>query len=62
MKRRIVKKISKYAKVFISSEGELPDELIKYKIHIKPEYMHHALSQASLFYGESATMAAESAV
>jgi len=61
-KIRVVKKLSQFGKVFISSEGELPDELIKYKIHIKPEYMHHALSQASLFYGESATMAAESAV
>lgn len=61
-KMKVVEELSKYGKVFISSEGELPDELMKYKINIKAENMHHVLSQASLFYGESATMAAESAV
>ena len=61
-KIKVVEELSKYGKVFISSESELPDELMKYKINIKAENMHHVLSQASLFYGESATMAAESAV
>lgn len=49
-------------KIFISSEGELPDEFIPYQINISPEKMHDVLASASLFIGESATMASESAL
>jgi len=62
MKRKIVNELSKYAKVFISSEGELPDDLKKYQIKIPPEKMHDALAFATLLYGESATMASECAM
>ena len=61
-KREIVYKLSKRVKVFISSEGELPEDLIKYQINIPPEKMHDALAFASLFIGEGATMASECAV
>ena len=53
-KIKIIKNLSKYSKVFISSEGDLPKELIDFQIKIKPEKMHDALAFASLFYGESA--------
>ena len=62
MKRKAVKELSKYAKVFISSEGELPEDLKKYQIKIPPERMHDALYYASMFLGESGTMMAESAI
>ncbi len=61
MKHKAVKELSKYAKVFISSESELPDDLKKYQILIPPEKMHDALAFSSLLYGESATMASECA-
>ena len=61
-KIKAVKEFSKYAKVFISSESALPPELEDYKINISSSNIHHALAFASLFYGESATMASESAV
>ena len=61
MKRNAVKELSKYAKVFISSEGELPEDLQKYQIKIPPEKMHDALAFATLFVGEGATMASECA-
>lgn len=61
-KRRAVEEFSKYAKVFISSETELPDDLEQYRISIPPVRMHDVLSFATLFFGESATMASESAV
>ncbi|MDI3479739.1 MAG: uncharacterized protein PWQ14_885 [Rikenellaceae bacterium] len=61
MKRKAVNELSKYAKVFISSEGELPDDLKKYQIKIPPEKMHDALAFATLFVGEGATMASECA-
>ena len=59
-KIKAVLEFSKYAKVFISSEGFLPEKLEKYRISIPPERMHDALAYYSLFYGESATMASES--
>ncbi len=61
-KIELVKKLSKYLRVFISSEVDLPDELIDYQIKIKPEDMHSVLAFASLFVGESSTMATEAAV
>lgn len=61
-KYRLVKELSKYAKVFISSEKELPEDLKKYQIKIPPERIHDALAFAALFIGEGATMASECAV
>ena len=43
-------------------EEELPEEIEKYRIKIAPEKIHSVLYYANLFYGESATMASESAV
>ena len=62
MKRKAVKEFSKYVTVFISSEGELPEDFKKYQIKIPPEKMHNALVFATLFVGEGATMASECAV
>ncbi|MDD2246987.1 MAG: DUF354 domain-containing protein [Proteiniphilum sp.] len=61
-KKRLVDSLSKHAKVLISSEGELPPDLKKYQIEIKPEDMHNVMAFAHLFVGESSTMATESAV
>lgn len=62
MKRKAVKELSKYAKVFISSEGELPEDLKPYQIRIPPERMHDALYYSSLYFGESGTMTTECAM
>lgn len=62
MKVKIVKELSKYAKVFISSEKDLPDSLKQYQIQIPQEKMHDVLYYAALLFGESATMASECAV
>lgn len=61
-KRKAVREFSRYATVFISSEEVLPPDLQEYQISIPPERMHDVLNYASLFYGESATMASESAM
>lgn len=61
-KIKAVKGFLKYAKVFISSEQELPEALESYRIKLPPERMHDVLAHATLFFGESATMASESAV
>jgi len=58
-KIKAINEFEKYAKVFISSEAELPNELEKYKINILPHKMHDALSYASLVWAESFTVPAE---
>tara|TARA_B100000989_G_C19482102_1_gene445642 strand:- start:10 stop:1056 length:1047 start_codon:yes stop_codon:yes gene_type:complete len=57
-----VKEFEKYGKVFISSEELLPSKFDKYLIKIPKHLIHSVLFYASLVYGESATMASESAV
>lgn len=57
-----VKQLNRYGRVFISSEGHIDRELEKYKINISPEKMHDLLYYASLYVGEGATMATESAI
>lgn len=61
-KIKAVEAFSENCRVFITSESELPAELMKYKLNIKPHRIHHALAFASLLYGESGTMASEAAV
>jgi len=61
-KLKAVTEFSKYCKVFISAEKELPEIIEPYQIKIPAETMHDVLSHASLYFGESATMATESAV
>lgn len=57
-----IRQFSKYAKVFISSEAELPEGLKMYKFPLSPDRMHDAMAFASLIFGESATMVTEGAV
>ena len=61
MKRQVVEAFSKYARVFISSEQALPEDLKGYQLPCSPEKIHDALYYADLLYGESATMASEAA-
>ncbi|WP_440951240.1 DUF354 domain-containing protein [Methanosphaerula subterraneus] len=58
----LVKKLEAYGRVLITSEGELPEELRPYQVHISPEKMHDLLYYATLYMGEGATMASEAAV
>ena len=59
-KRTLIQRLQQHMRVFISSESELPADLEPYRIHIPIEQMHHVQAAASLFVGESATMASES--
>jgi predicted glycosyltransferase len=60
-KYALVNELSKYAKVVISSETALPDDLKKYGYSVHPALMHEMLAGASLLVSESLTMSAESA-
>lgn len=61
-KVKLVKELSRYLKVYISSEGELPLELQMYQIQISPHQMHDVLYYAHFLIGESATMASEAGI
>jgi len=58
-KNKMIMELSKYVKVFITSEKELPDDLKQFQIKIPPEKIHDALAYTELYIGEGATMASE---
>lgn len=60
-KRKLVKELERYARVFISSESKLTDDLEKYAIRIPPHKMHDAIYYASLVVGDTQTSTTESA-
>ena len=61
-KLNFVKEIAKHAKPYITSEADLPQELEPYRLDIAVHQIHHVLAFASLYAGEGATMASESAI
>lgn len=61
-KSKIIKLLAKNGEVIISAECELPDEFIKYLFKDYPHQMHTLLQFATLFVGESGSMATEAAI
>jgi predicted glycosyltransferase len=61
-KKKLVKMLRVKYKVFISSEGKLENCFEKYQIKIPAHRMHDVLHFASIYIGESGTMASESAI
>ncbi len=61
-KMKAIDKFSRYARVFISSEAELPNELKMYKLPVSPHRIHDALAFAEFLWAESFTMPAECSV
>ncbi len=61
-KIRIIERLEKYSKVLISSESQLPEELLKYQIKIHPYQMHDVIANAAILISEGATMATEAVI
>ena len=61
-KLELVSELSKYTRVLISSEEQLSEEFMPYKINIPTNEMHDALAFLLLYFGESPTMTTESAI
>lgn len=57
-----VKELSRHAKLYITSESQLPSELTIYRLNISAHLIHHVLAFASLCVSEGATVASESAM
>lgn len=58
----VVREFSELARVFISSESDLPERLKSYRLTTDPALIHSVLAEADLYFGEGATMAMESAI
>lgn len=60
--KQLINEIEKYAKVIIFSENGLANKKFPHTQIIPPQYMHDLLYYASLYIGEGATSAMESAI
>ena len=58
----LVRDLSRYARIFISSEGPLPGELEPYRLTLPPQRLHDLLACARLYIGEGSTTATECAL
>ena len=54
--------LSPHGQIYITSERELEPQFKPYRIRINPLDMHHVMAFASLYIGDSQTMAAEAGV
>lgn len=61
-KENLVKVLSQHLTVYISSEKPLPPHLDKYRLPTPAALIHHVLSAATLYVGDSQTMSAEAAL
>jgi uncharacterized protein len=61
-KLKIVSELSRYSKVFISSESQLPKDLEKFRMIIPSNKLHDAIYYSSLYLGEGGTTASEAAI
>lgn len=59
---RLVEILKPHGQIYITSERPLEPEFEIYRIHINPLDMHHVIAFASLYIGDSQTMAAEAGV
>jgi uncharacterized protein len=61
-KIRLIEYLASKLQVFISSEGELPASLGKYKLRVPPEDMHDIIAFSTIYIGEGGTTASEAAM
>ena len=59
---KLVDMLTPFGQIYITSERPLEPEFEPYRIQIDPLDIHHALAFASIYIGDSQTMAAEAAV
>lgn len=61
-KRHLVEVLEGRARVLVSSEGALPDDLAGLEVRGRVNQIHHLIAHARVVVGESATMSSEAAV
>jgi len=61
-KRKLIKLLSEYGKIFITTERDIDPEFEQYKIMIPPHKIHSFIYYAAILIGDSQTMTSEAAV
>ena len=61
-KYQLVENLRKYARIFISAEGNLPADLERYKLPIPYHRIHHAYYYAHLLVSDTQTSSTEAAI
>lgn len=61
-KRALLRELSQHGRVFLSVEDEVDPEFAPYVAKFPPHIIHHLLAYATMYVGEGASMASESAV
>ena len=61
-KIRLVKRLERYGRVYVSAEGDVPEALRPRLLKTPYELVHHVLAFAQLVFSEGATMASEAVV
>lgn len=61
-KRKVISELQRHARVFVTSERPLPEDLRAYAVPVPPEKIHHLLYYATLLFGDTQTMTTESAL
>ncbi len=60
--QHLIDRLRPHGQIYITSERPLEPQFEVYRIHINPLDMHHVMAFASLYLGDSQTMAAEAGV
>ena len=60
--RRLVEILAPHGKIYITSERKLEPEFEQYGLHINPLDIHHVMAFATLYIGDSQSMANEAAM
>lgn len=61
-KRELVSILDDHGEIYITSEEQLSSEFEEYRLPVPPHHVHHLLSFANLYVGDSQTMATEAAL
>jgi predicted glycosyltransferase len=61
-KYHLVRELENHCRVFISAEGDLPEDLERYKLPVPYERIHHAIYYAQLVVSDTQTLTTEAAV
>ncbi len=61
-KRKLIKLLSRFGRIFITTERETESEFEKFKISIPPHKIHSFLAFSTMLVGDSQTMTSEAAV
>jgi len=62
LRERLVELLLGHGRLFVSSEGPVPDLMETQRFPLPPNRLHHALAFATMVVGDSQTMAGEAAV